>query len=254
MRCRNGARGRALLIACSLFLCACPGDSTACSSPTGQGPTGALLRWRDISYSIVGEKGKTEKHILRNIHGTAEPGRLIAIMGPTGSGKTSLLNVLAARTLESKHARLSGEILVDGVKRDEESFRRNSAYVQQDDVLYPHQTVQETLAMAARLRLKGSSSEEGETLVQNLIQQLGLVKAAGSEIGNARVRGVSGGERKRTNLGIELIADPGVLFLDEPTSGLDSFQAEAVVRVLSKLARARTHTYEQACACARTHI
>ena len=176
-----------------------------------------------------------EKQILKNIHGSAEPGRLIAIMGPTGSGKTSLLNVLAARTLASGAASLSGEILIDGKQRDEETFRRHSAYVQQDDVVYAHQTVSETLQMAADLRLRDASQEQSSRLVQSLIQQLGLVRAKDTEIGNSRVRGVSGGERKRTNIGIELTADPGVLFLDEPTSGLDSFQAEAVVRVLSKL-------------------
>jgi ABC-type multidrug transport system ATPase subunit len=193
--------------------------------------------WRDISYSIRVGSGKNikEKQILKNIHGSAEPGRLIAIMGPTGSGKTSLLNVLAARTLASGTASLSGEILIDGKKRDEETFRRHSAYVQQDDVVYAHQTVSETLQMAADLRLRDASREQSSRLVQSLIQQLGLVRAKDTEIGNSRVRGVSGGERKRTNIGIELTADPGVLFLDEPTSGLDSFQAEAVVRVLSKL-------------------
>mmetsp|Transcript_6401 Transcript_6401/g.10199 ORF Transcript_6401/g.10199 Transcript_6401/m.10199 type:complete len:685 (-) Transcript_6401:314-2368(-) len=207
------------------------------STPSPAVPTGATLQWRDLSYSVaagVGPNAK-QKHILKNIHGSAEPGRLIAIMGPTGSGKTSLLNVLAARTLECSGAHLSGEILVNNQKRDEETFRQHSAYVQQDDVLYAHQTVEETLDMAAQLRLRDASPEQRSKMVQSLIKQLGLVKAKDTEIGNSRVRGVSGGERKRTNLGIELTADPGVLFLDEPTSGLDSFQAEAVVRVLSKL-------------------
>lgn len=112
-----------------------------------------------------------------------------------------------------------------------------SAYVQQDDVLYSHQTVRETLDMAAQLRLHDASSkEERDALVTSLIAQLGLVKAQDTEIGNERVRGVSGGERKRTNLGVELISDPSVIFLDEPTSGLDSFQAESVVHTLKKLA------------------
>jgi ABC-type multidrug transport system ATPase subunit len=192
------------------------------------------LSWKDLSYSIHTGAG-TQKHILKNIHGQAEPGRLIAIMGPTGSGKTSLLNLLAARTLSCSGAEMSGEILVNGLKRDEESFRQHSAYVQQDDVLYPLQTVEETLMMAAQLRVKNTTPAMSRKLVDSLIHQLGLTKAKDTNIGSARVRGVSGGERKRTNLGIELTADPEVLFLDEPTSGLDSFQAEAVVRVLSRL-------------------
>jgi ABC-type multidrug transport system ATPase subunit len=220
-----------------VILCCCL--ATVCGVAPHVGPIGKTLHWKDICYSVRVGAGESasQKHILRNIHGIAEPGRLIAIMGPTGSGKTSLLNVLAARTVYCKNAVLSGEIQVNGEKRDEENFREHSAYVQQDDVLYAHQTVQETLLMAARLRLKGATVQQSESLVNTLIHQLGLVKARNTEVGSASVRGVSGGERKRTNLGIELIADPGVLFLDEPTSGLDSFQAEAVVRVLSKLAQ-----------------
>ena len=123
------------------------------------------------------------------------------------------MNALAGRTLHCKGADLSGEILVNGEPRDEALFRRTSAYVQQDDVLYPYQTVRETLAMATRLRLRGARSPaERADFVESLIAQLGLTKAAETPIGNDRVRGVSGGERKRTNLGIELIGDPSVRF------------------------------------------
>jgi ABC-type multidrug transport system ATPase subunit len=127
------------------------------------------------------------------------------------SGKTTLLNALAGRTLFCNGAELSGEILVNDAPRDEALFRRTSAYVQQDDVLYPYQTVRETLDMAARLRLRSArSSAERTVFVESLMAQLGLTKAAETPIGDDRVRGVSGGERKRTNLGIELIGDPSV--------------------------------------------
>jgi ABC-type multidrug transport system fused ATPase/permease subunit len=136
------------------------------------------------------------------------PGHSIA---PIGSGKTSLLNALAGRTLHCAGAEMTGSVLVNGAPRDDAAFRRLSAYVQQDDVLYPHQTVRETLDMAARLRLRGAPSAAARgVFVDSLIAQLGLTKAADTPIGDDRVRGVSGGERKRTNLGVELIGDPAV--------------------------------------------
>jgi ABC-type multidrug transport system ATPase subunit len=207
LHCNTGIVGRSVCCCNAVFNSIRQGDRslTSLSLPFW------CSAWRDISYSIHVGAGKNmkEKHILKNIHGSTEPGRLIAIMGPTGSGKTSLLNVLAARTMQCRGASLSGEILLDGKPRDEESFRQHSAYVQQDDVVYAHQTVGETLQMAADLRLREASREQSSRLVASLIQQLGLVRAKDTEIGNSRVRGVSGGERKRTNIGIELTADPG---------------------------------------------
>uniref|UniRef100_A0A4W3GDY1 ATP-binding cassette sub-family G member 2-like n=1 Tax=Callorhinchus milii TaxID=7868 RepID=A0A4W3GDY1_CALMI len=165
--------------------------------------------------------------------GILKPG-LNAILGPTGSGKSSLLDILAAR---KDPAGLSGEVLIDG--RDQPSnFKCISGYVVQDDVVMGTLTVKENLLFSAALRLPNSISfKEKEERVDQVISELGLTKVANSKVGTEMVRGVSGGERKRTNIGMELITEPPVLFLDEPTTGLDSSTANAVLILLKRLSR-----------------
>jgi ABC-type multidrug transport system ATPase subunit len=111
------------------------------------------------------------------------------------------------------------------------------AYVRQEDIFYTQMTVRETLMFAARLRLPSSVSlEEKRAVVDSLLNKLSLVKAADTIVGDAKRRGISGGERKRLSIGCELIGSPNLLFLDEPTSGLDAFQAQQVVALLKQLA------------------
>jgi ABC-type multidrug transport system ATPase subunit len=127
--------------------------------------------------------------------------------------------------------------MVNGEPRDEHNFRGISAYVLQDDNLYAHLTVVETLTLAATFFLPSTATEEFKSqLVEACIAELGLVKARDTRIGNEKVRGVSGGERKRVAIAQQLISDPAVLFLDEPTSGLDSFQALSVMESMKDLA------------------
>ena len=194
------------------------------------------LRWENIKFSVQ-EDGKT-KHILKGLNGHAKTGEMLAILGPTGCGKTSLLNVLAARVPVTKTAELSGNITINGQQRDEAQFRKISAYVLQDDLMYPHLTVYETLYLAAQFFISGDVSEETrENIVQSVMRDLGLISCRDTMIGDARVRGISGGERKRTSIGVQLISNPQVFFLDEPTSGLDSFQAQSVMEAMSSLAK-----------------
>lgn len=195
---------------------------------------------KDEKNSSLKEKKYKNKKILRNLSGRACSGELIAILGPTGSGKTSLLNCLAARVPDggSSMNMLKGSFYVNGAIRNEESFRGISAYVLQDDDLYAHMTVFETLMLSASFYLPLSMPESEKTnLVNKLIAELGLAKAASTIIGDEKTRGVSGGERKRTSIGVQLISDPAVLFLDEPTSGLDAFQSAAVMESVQSLAR-----------------
>jgi len=182
-----------------------------------------------------------KKRILRNINGYAKSGQLLAIMGPTGCGKTSLLNVLAGRVAKAgmAAAALTGQVLVNNKPREDKSFRRVSAYVLQDDRLYPHLTVHETLSLAAHFFLPSSTTEaQKEAIVSGVILELGLKKVRDTIIGDERVRGVSGGERKRANIAVQLISNPKVLFMDEPTSGLDSFQAQSVMEAMKSVAAA----------------
>lgn len=194
------------------------------------------LEWKNLNYSVLVGKRKhqTAKTILDNLSGQVNPGRLLAIMGPTGSGKTSLVNALAGRLQVG--GVLEGEILVNGQPRGN-AFRSLSCYVMQDDVLFSNLTVRETFEFAARMRLPAEVTQETKsTLVTQIITELGLTKAQNTRIGNEFVRGVSGGERKRTNIGIELLSGASLIFLDEPTSGLDAFQAQNVMESLWTLA------------------
>ena len=174
---------------------------------------------------------------------------------PSGSGKTSLLNALAGRIPVTKGATLTGDVYVDGVAMSATGdMSTRSAYIMQDDALFALSTVQETLMFAARLRLPAAMSlADKEKRVTQVIEELGLVKARNTIIGNQKVRGLSGGERKRVNIGVDMLHDPKLLFVDEPTSGLDSFQAQSVStphRTLGlSLQHTRTHAHTQ-----HTHI
>ncbi|GMI03669.1 hypothetical protein TrVE_jg3568 [Triparma verrucosa] len=199
------------------------------------------LSWKDIDYSITTYNKSTKsfdiKQILKGINGQARAGQMVAIMGPTGSGKTSLLNVLAMRCPIVKGGDLSGSFLVNGEVAKEKAFARLTSYVMQDDAMFAALTVKETLMTAAHFQLSSKlSDEDKEKYVDSIIAELGLNKCKDTIIRDAKTRGVSGGERKRCNIGVELIKNPSCLFLDEPTSGLDSFQAQSVMGALKTLA------------------
>ncbi|CAF0848152.1 unnamed protein product [Rotaria sp. Silwood1] len=140
-----------------------------------------------------------------------------AILGPTGSGKSSLLDILAGR---KDHQGLIGQVLIDGQPQMQD-FKYRVGYVVQDDMVSGTLTVRENLAFSANVRLpRNVSSEDKIAIVDRVIVQLGLEKCADSRVGTETSRGVSGGERKRTNIGMELVLSPTILFLDEPTTGL----------------------------------
>lgn len=176
-----------------------------------------------------------EKCILKDVSGIMRPG-MNAIMGATGSGKTSLLDVIAGR--KDPKGLQKGSVLVDGrvVTSD---LRLSSAYVVQDDVLMGTLTVRENLLFSANLRLNREdySSTDKHSRVEAIIQDLGLTDCANTKIGTEFLRGVSGGERKRCSIGMELITSPSLLFLDEPTTGLDSNTANCIISLLHKLSR-----------------
>lgn len=202
-------------------------------------PRGSLVSFHDIQYSVKIVSGPlckrkvVVKQILHGINGIMKPG-LNAILGPTGSGKSSLLDILAAR---KDPCGLSGEVLIDGLPQPP-NFKCISGYVVQDDVVMGTLTVKENLMFSASLRLPDSISKaEKEERVDQVINELGLTKVANSKVGTELIRGVSGGERKRTNIGMELITEPPVLFLDEPTTGLDASTANAVIILLKRLSR-----------------
>lgn len=185
-----------------------------------------------------GSKAKDQepKVILDNVSGSVMPGQFLSIIGASGAGKTTLLNFLSGRLISQKLEKV-GNVFVNGVDRSNiKGFSAVSAYVQQDDILFQTLTVRECLTFAAKLKLKGTSQEKLQR-VDDIITELRLTKCQNTKIGGPLVKGVSGGERKRTSIGVELITDPNLIFLDEPTTGLDSFTATSVMETLKDLAR-----------------
>lgn len=183
-----------------------------------------------LSYHLPSSSSSSPPRlILSGVTCSALPSELLAIVGPSGAGKTSLLSALAG---SSPTSALSGHILLNGSPLTSFSkFRRLSAYVTQDDALFPHLTVRESLSFSARLRLPASSAPELDTRVQSILKELSLGQVTDSRIGS-----LSGGERRRVSIGSELVHDPQVLLLDEPTSGLDSASALHVVTLLKSIA------------------
>ncbi|CAF2971787.1 unnamed protein product [Rotaria sp. Silwood2] len=185
----------------------------------------STITFNSINYTLHTQKccnacplpfiKKTYKQILYDINGIFKPG-MNAILGPTGSGKSSLLDILADR--KDRHG-LDGQVLMDGQVKTTD-FKYHVGYVVQDDILSGTLTVRENLRFSANLRLsKYFSRETKEAIVEQVIEQLGLETCADSRVGTEFLRGISGGERKRTNIGMELVLSPSVLFLDEPTTG-----------------------------------
>ncbi|KAL3139516.1 hypothetical protein ABBQ38_003839 [Trebouxia sp. C0009 RCD-2024] len=202
---------------------------------TSNGKQQVSLQWSHVSCKIVNDKGET-KHLLRDQSAVAEPNRLLAIMGPSGSGKTTLLNTLARQVACQKNLDLAGNLLINGQPIETANIRQG--YVQQEDMFFSQLTVRETLMMAAHTRMPGqTSAAQKKAFVEDLIKRLGLTKAADSVVGDKKKRGLSGGEKKRLSIGVELIAQPMLLFTDEPTTGLDSFQAEKVMQTLKNLCK-----------------
>ena len=202
------------------------------STTTTTTTEGITLSWNKLSYSVPMGKKAPLKQILKQVSGEVKPGEVVAIMGSSGSGKTTLLNVLAGRVGAGD---ISGSVLVNGLERRENTWRNTVAYVEQDDLMYQNLTVRETLTYAALLRLSSKMPlAEKMEKVDHIINSLGLVNCQDTVIGDSETRGISGGERKRVAIGVEMVTDPKLLFLDEPTSGLDAFTAAYIIETVKK--------------------
>ncbi|XP_026214863.1 broad substrate specificity ATP-binding cassette transporter ABCG2b [Anabas testudineus] len=215
------------------------GEQIVCSAEEYFQERGPTVKFSHLHYFVQEtrfcRKIDPEKCILKDVSGIMRPG-MNAIMGATGSGKTSLLDVLAGRK-DPAGLRI-GSVLVDGRAVTSE-LRLSSAYVVQDDILMGTLTVKENLLFSANLRLnpKLYTTTDKHSRVAAIIQDLGLADCANTKIGTEFLRGVSGGERKRCSIGMELITSPSLLFLDEPTTGLDSNTANCIINLLHKLSR-----------------
>ncbi|KAL3342676.1 hypothetical protein AABB24_026616 [Solanum stoloniferum] len=197
------------------------------------GDVSARLAWKDLTVMVTLNSGETQ-NVLEGLTGYAEPGTFTALMGPSGSGKSTLLDALSGRL--ASNAFLSGRVLLNGRKANL-SFG-TAAYVTQDDTLIGTLTVRETISYSARLRLPDRMSwSEKRTLIESTIIEMGLQDCADTVIGNWHLRGISGGEKRRVSIALEILMRPRLLFLDEPTSGLDSASAFFVTQTLRGLSR-----------------
>ncbi|KAK2656487.1 hypothetical protein Ddye_009539 [Dipteronia dyeriana] len=192
-----------------------------------------IVTWKDLCVRV--SKGKNESHaILQGLTGYAEPGKVLAIMGPSGCGKSSLLDALAGRL--SSNTQQSGEILINGHK--ETLAFGTSAYVTQDDTLMTTLTVKETIYYSAQLQLPDSMSKsQKKERAEITIKEMGLQDSMDTRIGGWTKKGLSGGQKRRVSICIEILTRPKLLFLDEPTSGLDSAASFHVMNRIVKLAR-----------------
>ncbi|CAN6213758.1 unnamed protein product [Urochloa humidicola] len=192
-----------------------------------------FLTWEDLSVTASGGRG-SRAAILDRLSGCARPGEVLALMGPSGCGKTTLLDALAGRLGTDK--KWTGNILIKG-RREKLAFG-TSAYVTQETLLMATLTVAEAVHYSAQLQLPDTvPAAEKRARADRAIRQMGLAAVAGRRIGGRVCKGISGGQRRRVSICVELLASPALVFLDEPTGGLDSAASLHVMGRIARLAR-----------------
>lgn len=196
----------------------------------------ASLYFDHVSYTLNG------KQILSDIQGVAHPGQIMAIMGASGAGKTTFLDILARK---NKRGVVEGNFYVNGEKVSDAEYKNVVGFVDQEDTMLPTLTVHETILTSALLRLpKTMGHAAKEQRVHEVERQLGILHIRDSLIGSeeGKGRGISGGEKRRVSIACELVTSPSILFLDEPTSGLDAYNAFNVIECLVTLAKTYKRT------------
>ncbi|CAD6336693.1 unnamed protein product [Miscanthus lutarioriparius] len=186
------------------------------------------IAFKDLTLTLKGSK----KKLLRSVTGKLMAGRVAAVMGPSGAGKTTFLSAIAGKATGCE---TTGMILINGKTEPIRAYKRIIGFVPQDDIVHGNLTVQENLWFNARCRLSADMSKADKVLVvERVIESLGLQAVRDSLVGTVEQRGISGGQRKRVNVGLEMVMEPSVLILDEPTSGLDSASSLLLLRALRR--------------------
>jgi ABC-type multidrug transport system ATPase subunit len=169
------------------------------------------LHFSSLSYTL------NNRIILDSISGSIKPGQVLAIMGASGAGKTTFLDILARKR---KRGLVSGTTLVNGREVADEMFKKVMGFVDQEDTLMSTLTVYETVLYSALLRLPREMSLEAKKFrTLETMNELGILGIKDSRIGESGKRSISGGEKRRVSIACELVTSPSILFLDEPTSG-----------------------------------
>ncbi|XP_009763606.1 ABC transporter G family member 1-like [Nicotiana sylvestris] len=203
-----------------------------------QGPKNGevFLTWEDLWVRVSNMKDGSNA-ILKGLTGYARPGELLAIMGPSGCGKSTLLDTIAGRL--GSGTRQSGDILINGHKQTLEYG--TCAYVTQDDTLLATLTVKEAIYYSAELQLPNSMPKsERKKIADITIKEMGLQDAMETRIGGWSGKGISGGQKRRVSICMEILTRPKLLFLDEPTSGLDSAASYYVMKTIASQCKGRT--------------
>lgn len=191
----------------------------------------ASLQFENVTYTLNG------KQILQSVSGVAHAGECTAIMGASGAGKTTFLDILARK---NKRGDVTGDFFVNGEKVSDADFKAVVGFVDQEDTMLPTLTVHETILYSALLRLPRDMTRAAkEQRATEVEKQLGIFHIKDSLIGSeeGKGRGISGGEKRRVGIACELVTSPSILFLDEPTSGLDAYNAFNVIECLVTLAK-----------------
>ncbi|CAI5742913.1 unnamed protein product [Peronospora destructor] len=184
---------------------------------------------KDLEYFVTLPSGE-ERQLLNGITAHFEPGRMVALMGATGAGKTTLMDVIAGR---KTGGRVVGDIVVNGELKDPAYFSRITAYCEQMDIHSEAASIYEALVFSANLRLPPNFTEaQRMTLVHETLDLLELSSISGEMVGSLSVE-----QKKRVTIGVEVVSNPSILFLDEPTSGLDARSALIVMRGVQSIAR-----------------
>ncbi len=200
-------------------------------SPNNNENSPSILTFTNVSVTT---KTNPKKVLINDISGTITGG-FWAIMGSSGGGKTTLLSTLSLR-LDPNFMDISGDIRLNGREFSKRTLKSMSAYVMQDDLLHAELTVKETLSYAAQLRMpEGLTKVQRQAREEEVLKLMGITHCKETIVGNTRKKGISGGERKRLCVAIELLNHPKLIFLDEPTSGLDSSTALSVCEALRNL-------------------
>lgn len=189
------------------------------------------IEFHNVRYSTREGFHGPKKQILKSVNGKFKSGELTAIMGPSGAGKSTLLNILTGFTNSNYKGRI--DYLSNLGKQEYSEYRKETCYIQQDDRLNPLFTVQEIMGMATDLKLGNSLNYKAkEMLIDDILDTLDLFKTKETRCGR-----LSGGQKKRLSIALELIDNPPVMFLDEPTTGLDSSSSLQCIAMLQNLAR-----------------